>query len=757
MGQRVVMKSASLPKPTITGTLWLGFGLLVLVLALTLLIYNWQIQRIDSQVTQMVEVQEPLEQAALEMRLNAGNIARSMSDYIRDRDPTHVEKARDSETGFEKVAVRFDELAQSDETRRLSQEIDKLYGEFKESAHGVVILVDQQYASLLSFQEEVKEINVLINSMLQATVDGTPPDAMKKLETVLNMQSSLDKVSIAIEAYTAEPDPGLRQEISDGQEDFKRFGAMYRETSLSAYENSWLNHIDGKFEEVISDGTEIFTITDNLHGLIAQFEQSFQEMDTYFAEHVQPLVHAEMLAGSENMKASATSAGIWLLALGVIGVLIGIASILVISRRIARPIRDLLDGATIVGSGRIEHRFNIDAKGEFGQLALALNKMLQNLERSREALGESEELAWAILDATSDAVILTDPRGVILASNEVAAGRLGMSLEQMIDESIYDLLTAESAAPMKAHIAEVIRSRKPVHYEDEREGKITDQNIYPVFGAKGEITKIAIFSCDVTVRKWVEDVTEQLGRRNELILEAAGEGIYGLDTQGRTTFVNPAAARMLGYKPEDLIGRRHHELVHHSKPDGKPYPNQQCPIYAAFKDGTVHTNVDDEVFWRRDGNSFPVEYTSTPIIEDGKILGAVVTFRDITDRRRVEKALRQSAEQYRSIVEAAASLIVSVDQEGCIVDCNARAQQLLGYAPSEIIGRQLVEIVHPDEQTNAEEMLKEVLTKGSEYDKQYRLVRKDGTFIDVSLNAAVARDATGEYIRTICMIDKMTE
>ena len=757
MGQRVVMKSASLPKPTITGTLWLGFGLLVLVLALTLLIYNWQIQRIESQVVQVVEVQEPLEQAALEMRLNAGNIARSMSDYIRDRDPTHVEKARDSETGFEKVTVRFDELAQSDEARHLSQEIDKLYGEFKESAHGVVILVDKQYASLLSFQEEVKEINVLINSMLQATVDGTPPDAMKKLETVLNMQSSLDKVSIAIEAYTAEPDPGLRQEISDGQEDFKRFGAMYRETSLSAYENSWLNHINGKFEEVISDGTEIFTITDNLHGLIAQFEQSFQEMDTYFAEHVQPLVHAEMLAGSENMKASATSAGIWLLALGVIGVLIGIASILVISRRIARPIRDLLDGATIVGSGRIEHRFNIDAKGEFGQLALALNKMLQNLERSREALGESEELAWAILDATSDAVILTDPRGVILASNEVAAGRLGMSLEQMIDESIYDLLTAESAAPMKAHIAEVIRSRKPVHYEDEREGKITDQNIYPVFGAKGEITKIAIFSCDVTVRKWVEDVTEQLGRRNELILEAAGEGIYGLDTQGRATFVNPAAARMLGYKPEDLIGRRHHEIVHHSKPDGRPYPNEQCPIYAAFKDGTVHTNVDDEVFWRKDGNSFPVEYTSTPIIEDGKILGAVVTFRDITDRKRVEKALRQSEEKYRSIVESTTSLIVSVDREGLIVDCNARAQQLLGYAPSEIIGRQLVEIVHPDERTNAEEMLKEVLTKGFEYDNQYRLVRKDGTFIDVSLNAAVTRDAAGEYIRTICMIDKMTE
>ena len=85
----------------------------------------------------------------------------------------------------------------------------------------------------------------------------------------------------------------------------------------------------------------------------------------------------------------------------------------------------------------------------------------------------------------------------------------------------------------------------------------------------------------------MEDVTEQLARRNQLILEAAGEGIFGLNTQGKATFVNPAAAAMLGYKPEELVGQHHHEKVHHSKPDGKPYPHQECPIYAAFKDGTV--------------------------------------------------------------------------------------------------------------------------------------------------------------------------
>ncbi|MFC1930241.1 PAS domain-containing protein, partial [Chloroflexota bacterium] len=282
-------------------------------------------------------------------------------------------------------------------------------------------------------------------------------------------------------------------------------------------------------------------------------------------------------------------------------------------------------------------------------------------------------------------------------------------------------------------------------------------NIYPVISGKGEISRIAIFSRDITMRKWVEDVTEQLARRNQLILEAAGQGIYGLDTQGRTTFVNPAAGRMLGYQPENLIGKNHHELVHHSKPDGKIYPNQECPIYAAFKDGTIHTSVDDEVFWRKDGTSFPVEYTSTPIIEDGRILGAVVTFQDITVRKQVEKALHQNEEKYRSIFESAASLIISVDKEGVVVDCSARIQQMLGYTPSDIIGQKLVDIVHPDERTKVEELLKEVLVKGFEYGNQYRMVLKDGTYVEVSMNAAAAKDASGEYVRIICMIDRITE
>jgi len=750
------MKQAGFTKPTITRKLWLGFGLLLLILAVSWIIY-WQTQRIDSHMVQVVEIQESRQQTALEMKNNAVSIARLVSDYIRDKEPIHLEQVRGFETGFEIGTIKFNELSQNDEQKVLGQEIDKLFEAFIDAAHETTALASQQHTTLLLFHEEVKEINTSIYQMYQATIDGTPPDALKKLEATINMQNSLNKISATVETYIPGHDAGLQQEVLDMQEEFIRSVVMYQETSLSAYENRWLTHIDQRFEGIRSDSIEILVLSDNLHELLAQFEQSFQKIDTYLDEQVLPLVHAEALAALENMRDSNSSANKWFLVLVVVGVMTGIAATFIISREVTGPIRDLINGAAIVESGRINYRFNINAKGEFSQLAVAFNNMLNNLGRLHEMLEESEEQAWALLDITNDEVILMDLRGAILASNESAAERVDMSIEQMISESFYDLLPAELTVSMKAHVTEAIRLKKPIHCEDEWEGKIIDRNILPMVDQKGEIARIAIFSRDVTVHKWVEDVAEQLGRRNSLILQAAGEGIFGLDMQGITTFVNPSAARMLGYKSEELVGKRHHELVHYFKPDGKPYPYEQCPIYAAFKDGAVHTNVDDEVFWQKDGTCFPVEYTSTPIIADERVLGAVVTFRDITDRKRIEKILLQSEEKYRSIVESAASLIISVDREEFVIDCNTRVQQILGYSRNEIIGHRLVEFIHPDEHSNAENLLKNVLNTGFEYDNQFRMVLKDGSLVNVNMNTAIAKDLNGEYIRTICMIDKIAE
>ena len=139
----------------------------------------------------------------------------------------------------------------------------------------------------------------------------------------------------------------------------------------------------------------------------------------------------------------------------------------------------------------------------------------------------------------------------------------------------------------------------------------------------------------------------KLQTQHQLILDAAGEGVYGLDCEGRVTFSNAAATEILGWKLEDVLGQRSHDVHHHSHSDGSNYPRDDCQIYAALKDGEVHT-VDCEVFWHANGSPVPVEYTSTPIRVDGKLDGAVVIFKDISERRRIEQ---QREEAYAEITE----------------------------------------------------------------------------------------------------------
>jgi PAS domain S-box-containing protein len=136
----------------------------------------------------------------------------------------------------------------------------------------------------------------------------------------------------------------------------------------------------------------------------------------------------------------------------------------------------------------------------------------------------------------------------------------------------------------------------------------------------------------------MERVFQDIERENQLILRAAGEGIYGVNADGKTTFVNPAAERMLGWSAEELVGKEIHGIVHHSFPDGTHYPDHDCPIYAAFRDGAVHT-VEGEVFWRKDGTPVWVEYTSTPIRDRGVVVGAVIVFRDVGQRREADEKL----------------------------------------------------------------------------------------------------------------------
>lgn len=141
--------------------------------------------------------------------------------------------------------------------------------------------------------------------------------------------------------------------------------------------------------------------------------------------------------------------------------------------------------------------------------------------------------------------------------------------------------------------------------------------------------------------------------RLALLLESTGEGIFGIDMDGRCMFVNRSAARQLGWPAEQILGRNMHALIHHSHADGRHYPECDCPIFNAFRRG-LPCRIDDEVLWRADGSAFYAEYSSHPIVEAGAVQGAVVTFADVSARKRAEELarLRELANHRETVREA---------------------------------------------------------------------------------------------------------
>ncbi|PIQ86195.1 MAG: hypothetical protein COV74_05835 [Candidatus Omnitrophica bacterium CG11_big_fil_rev_8_21_14_0_20_45_26] len=198
------------------------------------------------------------------------------------------------------------------------------------------------------------------------------------------------------------------------------------------------------------------------------------------------------------------------------------------------------------------------------------------------------------------------------------------------------------------------------------------------------VTYLAAADRLVSLNKLRED-EEAIRRekmRTDLILNSTDEGIYCLDKTGKTTFINEAAARIIGWEPEEFVGKLEHDVLHHTKEDGRPFGTAKCPIFQTFTGG-VSRHVNDELFWRRDGSYFPVEYTSTPLKEGYEVVGAVVTFRDISKRRESEASLKKLS----NVVQQTAEAVVITDRDGVIEYVNPTFEQLTGFSAQEAVGQ----------------------------------------------------------------------
>jgi len=277
--------------------------------------------------------------------------------------------------------------------------------------------------------------------------------------------------------------------------------------------------------------------------------------------------------------------------------------------------------------------------------------------------------------------------------------------------------------------------------------------------------------------KQAEEALKELNRQNELILNSASEGIFGLDLNGNYTFVNSAAAQMLGYRVKELIGKHSHEICHHSKADGSPYPEEECPIYSVYKYGIVR-RVKNEVFWRKYGTSFPIAYTVSPILEGGKLIGAVVTFRDITKRKWKEEELRKHRQHLKKLVEERTDelrkerdkaqkyldiagvifTVIGADQNVELI--NKKGCEILGRKESEIVGKNWFNaFVSEKEREKVRAAFLKLLSGEIEPVECFEnaIVTKSGAERLIAWHNTVLRDEEGNIIGTLSAGEDITE
>jgi len=290
-----------------------------------------------------------------------------------------------------------------------------------------------------------------------------------------------------------------------------------------------------------------------------------------------------------------------------------------------------------------------------------------------------------MFDNSATGVVLLDSQGSVLTTNAAYQQMLGYSETELETISLLEI-THEDYREYNLNLFTELREGKRDQYQIEKEYWRKDGALVWVRNSVSIVPQtentprlILVLSEDITERKRAQEALELSEEGARLVLNSAAEGIFGCDPHGTCLFVNTAAVRLLGYEAtHELLGQNMHRLEHHTRKDGTPFPIEECPIYVGFHDNRgVH--IYDDIFWKKDGTSFPVEYWSHPLVRDGKTVGAVVTFFDISERRRAEIELRKSEERKRTLLEVNNAIINNLTQEALFASAYEAVRRVIAF------------------------------------------------------------------------------
>lgn len=379
-------------------------------------------------------------------------------------------------------------------------------------------------------------------------------------------------------------------------------------------------------------------------------------------------------------------------------------------------------------------------------------------KQAEAALKKERDFVSAIMETAGAPILVLDHQARIVRFNPACEQLSGFSQAEVLGKTLWEtVIPEEDSAQAQVLYEKLLAGEFPSHFENRWRSKLEIPRLLTwsntgLLDEGGKVCYIIAIGVDVTARRSAEEKLQKIYQQNELILRAVGDGICGLDLNGNTTFVNPAAARMIGCLPEDLIGKSLHQFTHHSRRDGTPYPVGECPNFAAIRDGSTQQSAD-EWFWRTDGRAFPVDMISTPILESGAIVGSVVSFKDVTDRRQAEAQLRKLSRA----VEQSANAIMITDRSGKIEYVNTRFAELTGYTADEVIGLNPDFLKSNETPAHVYERLWQTVLAGKEWHGEFHNRKKNGGLYWCLVSISPIKDDAGETTHLVAITEDISE
>jgi PAS domain S-box-containing protein len=381
-----------------------------------------------------------------------------------------------------------------------------------------------------------------------------------------------------------------------------------------------------------------------------------------------------------------------------------------------------------------------------------------------ETLRQREWLR-VVLASIGDAVITTDTEGRVTFLNATAQALTGWKQDEAIGQAldavfhIVDEQTREKAEnPATRALREgtiVGLANHTVLIAKDGTERPIDDSASPIRDEQGHVAGCVLIFRDFTERRQAEKALQRAMAFDQAIMVNMAEGLYTVDREGRVTSMNPAAENIFGWKRHELLGRKMHDVIHDKHRDGTPFPAEECASLAVLREGAVLTDHDD-VFIRKDGTFFDVVLSSAPLRGDGEIVGLIVVFRDVSERKQMQAELKASEIRYRRLFESAHDGILILDAETAkITDANPFIAALLGCSAGDLIGKELWQTgLFKDVEANHAAIR---ALRGNRYVRyeDLSLETKDGRRIDMELVSTVYAEDDREFIQ--CNIRDITE